>query len=75
MVLNVCRSVLRHEQDAEDAYQATFLVLARKARSIRHPEAVAGYLYEVAYRVAVQAQADAARRRDLERRVSSIIAC
>jgi RNA polymerase sigma factor (sigma-70 family) len=68
MVLNVCRSVLRHEQDAEDAYQATFLVLARKAGSIRHPEAVAGWLYEVAYRVAVQAQADAARRRDLERR-------
>src|SRR4051794_8170095 len=68
MVLNVCRSVLRHEQDAEDAYQATFLVLVRKATSIRRPEAVAGWLYEVAYRVAVQAQADAARRRALERR-------
>src|SRR5262245_27703134 len=46
MVLNVCRSVLRHEQDAEDAYQATFLVLAQKADSIRKPEAVAGWLYE-----------------------------
>jgi RNA polymerase sigma factor (sigma-70 family) len=68
MVLNVCRSVLRHEQDAEDAFQATFLVLTRKADSIRQPEAVAGWLYEVAYRVAVKAQADAARRRAREQR-------
>jgi RNA polymerase sigma factor (sigma-70 family) len=68
MVLNVCRSVLRHEQDAEDAFQATFWVLARKAASIRRPEAVAGWLYEVAYHVAVQGQADAARRRDVERK-------
>jgi RNA polymerase sigma factor (sigma-70 family) len=72
MVLNVCRSVLRHEQDAEDAYQATFLVLAQKADSIRKPEAVAGWLYEVAYHVAVQAQAAAARRRALERRAAPL---
>src|SRR5438093_11677937 len=63
MVLNVCRSVLHHEQDAEDAFQATFLVLARKADSIRQPEAVAGWLYEVAHHAAVKAQADAVRRR------------
>jgi RNA polymerase sigma factor (sigma-70 family) len=68
MVLNVCRSVLRHEQDAEDAFQATFLVLARKADSIRQPEAVAGWLYEVAYHIAVKAQADGTRRRAQERR-------
>ena len=42
MVLNVCRGVLRHEQDAEDAFQATFHALARKADTIRQPEAVAG---------------------------------
>src|SRR5262249_15514142 len=69
MVLNVCRSVLHHEQDAEDAFQATFLVLFRKADSIRQPEAVAGWLYEVAHHVAIRAQADAARRRAQERRV------
>jgi RNA polymerase sigma factor (sigma-70 family) len=67
MVLNVCRGVLRHEQDAEDAFQATFLVLARKAASIRRPEALAGFLYEVAHRVARRAQADAIRRRARER--------
>jgi RNA polymerase sigma factor (sigma-70 family) len=70
MVLNVCRSVLHHEQDAEDAFQATFFVLARKADSLRQPEAVAGWLCEVAYHVAVKAQADAARRRAQERRAT-----
>jgi RNA polymerase sigma factor (sigma-70 family) len=72
MVLNVCRSVLRHEQDAEDAFQATFLVLARKADAIRRREAVAGWLYEVAHHVAVKAQADAARRRARERRATPL---
>ena len=72
MVLNVCRSVLRHEQDAEDAFQATFLVLARKADTIRRPGAVGGWLYEVAHHVAVKAQAGAARRRARERRVTPV---
>jgi RNA polymerase sigma factor (sigma-70 family) len=69
MVLGVCNGVLRHEQDAEDAFQATFLVLARKAGSIRHGEALAGFLYEVAHHAALQAQAAAARRRAHERAV------
>ncbi len=56
MVLGVCRSVLRHEQDAEDACQATFLVLARKAGALRRPEAVGPWLHGVAYRLALHAR-------------------
>jgi RNA polymerase sigma factor (sigma-70 family) len=62
MVLGVCRRVLRDHHDAEDAFQATFLALARKAASIRRRTAVAGWLYRVACRVALQARIDAARR-------------
>jgi RNA polymerase sigma factor (sigma-70 family) len=68
MVLSVCRSVLHHVQDAEDAFQAAFLLLAQKAGSIHRREAVSGWLYRVAYHLAVRAQANAARRRVHERR-------
>jgi RNA polymerase sigma factor (sigma-70 family) len=63
MVLGVCRRVLRHVQDAEDASQAAFLVLARKAGSIRKAEAVGSWLYGVAYRVARKLQAQVIRRK------------
>jgi RND family efflux transporter MFP subunit len=62
MVLGVCRRVLRHEADADDAFQATFLALARKAASIGRREAVGSWLAQVAYRVALQVREDVARR-------------
>src|SRR3954451_12859025 len=70
MVLGVCRRVLRHPQDAEDAFQATFLVLVRKAASIGQRELLGNWLYGVAYRTALDARAATARRRTRERQVS-----
>jgi RNA polymerase sigma factor (sigma-70 family) len=62
MVLNVCRRVLSDANDADDAFQATFLVLVRKAGSISKRQALAGWLYQVAYRCALKARAGAVRR-------------
>ncbi len=68
MVLRVCRSALRQEQDAEDAFQATFLVLARKAASIEKQGSVASWLHGVARRVALRARTASARRDRHEKR-------
>jgi RNA polymerase sigma factor (sigma-70 family) len=69
MVLGVCQSILHDAHDAEDAFQATFLVLVRKSRAIGKPASVASWLHGVACRLALRARADAARRRLRERQV------
>ena len=68
MVLSVSRRVVSHEQDAEDVFQATFLVLARKARSIRRHGSLASWLYGVAYRIGRKLAAKTARRNTQEKR-------
>jgi RNA polymerase sigma-70 factor (ECF subfamily) len=72
MVLHVCRRVLNHPQDAEDAFQATFLLLAQKASSIRKQESVASWFYGVAYRLAVKARARISRRQAKEKRAGDM---
>jgi RNA polymerase sigma factor (sigma-70 family) len=67
MVYRVCWRVLRHEHDVEDAFQATFLVLARQCHTIRNRDALASWLHGVAHRVALRAKAAAATRDRHER--------
>ncbi len=71
MVLGVCQSVLGHHHDAEDAFQATFLVLARNARSVRRRDGIGSWLHGVAYRVALKARAARARRQALQARLAA----
>ena len=71
LVFDVCRRVSRDHHDAEDAFQATFLALARKAGGIGKREAVAGWLFRVAYRAALAASAGRARRAARERPVAA----
>jgi RNA polymerase sigma-70 factor (ECF subfamily) len=72
MVLGVCRRVLRNPHDAEDAFQATFLVLARKASSVSPREMVGNWLYGVAHTTAIRARAANAKRQARERQVTDM---
>jgi len=63
MVYRVCWRVLRQPQDTEDAFQATFLVLAQKLRTVRNHDSLASWLHGVAHRVALQAKGRSASRR------------
>src|SRR5690242_9676259 len=72
LVLGACRQILRDPQDAEDAFQATFLVLARKAASIRRHESVGAWLHRVAVNIARTARVRAAQRRFCERQAAAM---
>lgn len=69
-VYSICRRVLRDANDAEDAFQATFLVLVRKGRTLSDPSRLGNWLYGVAYRTARKARARAIQRSQVEKKAS-----
>src|SRR5437762_2191071 len=72
MVWGVCARMLSPREDAEDAYQATFLVLVRKAHAIRPRNRVGAWLHGVAYHVALKARYLSARRSHMEKQMPSL---
>src|SRR5260221_8379742 len=72
MVMGVCHRVVRNHQDAEDAFQATFLVLVRKAASIASLGLLVNWLYGVAYNTALKAKASNVKRRAKEKQVTEM---
>jgi RNA polymerase sigma factor (sigma-70 family) len=73
MVLGVCRRIIRHEQDAEDVFQAVFLVLSRKAGGLRRKEAVGPWLFGVAHRLALRARQKGRQRQERAARAPDVI--
>src|ERR1043166_1060038 len=67
LVMGVCQRVLQHRHDAEDAFQATFMVLARKAHSVAWKDTVANWLHGVACRIAFQIRREKARQQSRQR--------
>src|SRR5579875_504513 len=72
MVLGVCRRVLGHEQDAEDVFQAAFLILSRRAGAVRQSD-VGGFLYRVAYHLSVRARGQAVKRLRRDQRAEAAV--